>query len=326
MEKRHPPGKKRNNGPLFFYFFSLFLTFGLFYLAFHFSSWEGETKSAQSQENSLQMENSTAPAQGSAGNWVEFVSLPEDAFYQGPLILVNQRYGCYQEEIPDLLSVYENKNSSYMVSDKNVLLHKDTIQALNEMLLGFQQSQGSQDLLVCSGYRTLDYQDDLLSREEQEKGSQAAAGWVASPGHSEHHTGYALDFNIFHPSDGTSESYTGTGVYRWINENAPRFGFIVRYPEEKYAYTGIQYEPWHFRYVGLPHSLIIQEHEFCLEEYIFYLDSFTAQGEHLFYTDPQGKQYEIYTVNNTENIPIGSNKSYTISGDNTGRCIVTLFQ
>ncbi|MET3292533.1 UNVERIFIED_CONTAM: LAS superfamily LD-carboxypeptidase LdcB [Brevibacillus sp. OAP136] len=58
---------------------------------------------------------------------------------------------------------------------------------------------------------------------------------------------------------------------KWLKENAWKYGFILRYPEEKVDITGIQYEPWHYRYVGLPHSAIIQERKFTLEEYLDYL-------------------------------------------------------
>ncbi len=58
---------------------------------------------------------------------------------------------------------------------------------------------------------------------------------------------------------------------KWIEENAWKYGFILRYPEDKTELTGIQYEPWHIRYVGLPHSAIMKEKNFVLEEYMDYL-------------------------------------------------------
>lgn len=144
---------------------------------------------------------------------------------------------------------------------------------------------------------------------------------MATPGYSEHHTGYALDFNLLH-EDGTSDSYTGTGIYEWVNEHAPEYGFVVRYEPDKAEYTGIQYEPWHFRYVGVPHSLIMKEKNFCLEEYIQFLRDYPADGEHLFFEN-DGKEYEIYYVKGLE-VPIGEADSYLVSGDNVDGFIVTL--
>lgn len=293
---------------------------GVFFASFAFFKTFAQNEAPVSQTP----EESDVAAQGTVDQWVSHESLPEEAIHEGPLVLVNRKYPCKEYEEAAMLSVYNFKNSSYMVSDKNVSLRMDTIEALNRMLEEFEALNGKQDLLVCSGYRTFDYQKDLLSEQEEQEGA-AASTWVATPGASEHHTGYAFDFNIFHPDDGTSESYTGTGVYSWINENAPRFGLVVRYETEKYEYTGIQYEPWHFRYVGVPHSLIMQQHSLCLEEYISYLSQYTAEGEHLFFTDEEsGNQYEIYSVKGTEDIPIGENVSYTISGNNIDGCIVTL--
>lgn len=51
---------------------------------------------------------------------------------------------------------------------------------------------------------------------------------------------------------------------KWIEKNAWKYGFILRYPSDKTDVTGIQYEPWHIRYVGLPHSTIMQKNEFSL--------------------------------------------------------------
>ena len=58
---------------------------------------------------------------------------------------------------------------------------------------------------------------------------------------------------------------------KWLTKNAWTYGFILRYPKDKTAITGIQYEPWHFRYVGLPHSLIMQQKNLALEQYLEYL-------------------------------------------------------
>ena len=124
---------------------------------------------------------------------------------------------------------------------------------------------------VVSGYRSYEEQKGILEakylayRGEGHKKSRArelALGWVALPGTSEHQLGIAVDIN---PDYSVSE---GKGVYEWLQANAHRYGFIKRYPEEKSHITGINNEPWHYRYVGESAAKKIYEQGLCLEEYI----------------------------------------------------------
>ena len=89
---------------------------------------------------------------------------------------------------------------------------------------------------------------------------------LAIPGHSEHETGLAFDIN------------SGYKVYEWLGEHCWEYGFILRYPEDKVSITGIQYEPWHFRYVGTELSLELKELDQCMEEYMTEL---TAQQKRI---------------------------------------------
>ena len=85
---------------------------------------------------------------------------------------------------------------------------------------------------------------------------------VAAPGESEHQLGLAVDFQA-----DTSRS-SSAEIYEWLAENAHKYGFILRYPQPKVEITGYNYEPWHFRYVGIDHATLIYENEICLEEYL----------------------------------------------------------
>ncbi len=89
-----------------------------------------------------------------------------------------------------------------------------------------------------------------------------AATEVAKPRTSEHHLGLAVDFNIL------DESFTETKQCAWLQEHAHEYGFIMRYPKEKEAITGVVYEPWHYRYVGVEHAAAIKNAGLCLEEYL----------------------------------------------------------
>ena len=132
------------------------------------------------------------------------------------------------------------------------------------------RSQGV-DPVVYSGYRTWDKQQSLLDAQvasylEQgyspEQAQEAAQSWVAVPGTSEHQLGLAVDINA-NPDNSTDEE-----VYAWLAENAWQFGFILRYPQDKTQITGIQYEPWHYRYVGREAAAHIHTSGQCLEEYL----------------------------------------------------------
>ena len=103
-------------------------------------------------------------------------------------------------------------------------------------------------------------------RQEGMTGQQARAKvrqTVADPGSSEHHTGLAFDVAI------TGEaSFGATKQSVWLAQHCWEYGFILRYPADKTAITGISYEPWHIRYVGREHAMIMRIENLCLEEYI----------------------------------------------------------
>lgn len=126
------------------------------------------------------------------------------------------------------------------------------------------------DLVVRSGYRSETEQKEILIKKigslrkegySNNKAAQKALDWVSMPGTSEHQLGIAVDIN--------AENETKSDeAYKWLSENAHKFGFIVRYPSDKSHITGISYEPWHFRYVGKGHAQKIYESGLCLEEYL----------------------------------------------------------
>ncbi len=93
------------------------------------------------------------------------------------------------------------------------------------------------------------------------------AAWVARPGTSEHETGLAVDIvdTSYQPLD---EAQEDTAVQRWLMAHCAEYGFILRYPTEKSALTGVNYEPWHYRYVGEEAAREIMERDLCLEEYL----------------------------------------------------------
>ena len=124
--------------------------------------------------------------------------------------------------------------------------------------------------LINESYRTAERQQEILDGyiasyeaeglSEAEAEEQALAV-VAKPGTSEHQLGLALDIIAENEDDSTE-------TWQWLKDNCWRYGFILRYPEDKAEITGITYEPWHFRYVGADAAQQITEQGITLEEYL----------------------------------------------------------
>lgn len=130
--------------------------------------------------------------------------------------------------------------------------------------------------IICSSYRTYEKQQDLFEQQVQEFINQGygkldaqkkAAGAVARPGTSEHELGLAIDI-VDESNQRLNQYQENTAVQRWLMQNSWRYGFILRYPSDKTDITGIQYEPWHYRFVGKEAAKEIYENNWTLEEYL----------------------------------------------------------
>ena len=129
---------------------------------------------------------------------------------------------------------------------------------------------------ICSSYRSWEKQEELFQRKVQsclpqagslEEAEEQAAVWVARPGTSEHQAGLAVDI-VDKSYQLLDEGQEKTAVQRWLMEHCAEYGFILRYPTEKSALTGVGYEPWHYRYVGEEAAKDIMSGGLCLEEYL----------------------------------------------------------
>ena len=120
-------------------------------------------------------------------------------------------------------------------------------------------------LRAISTYRTFEYQENLYNKYLKKDGEEKADTYSARPGYSEHHTGLAIDI------DNISLSYNNfenTKEFTWMQENAYKYGFILRYPKDT-TITGYIYEPWHYRYVGLEVATYIHNKNISFEEYYY---------------------------------------------------------
>jgi D-alanyl-D-alanine carboxypeptidase len=106
-------------------------------------------------------------------------------------------------------------------------------------------------LILNSGFRTYNTQKALYDITKETKGLAVAEKLSARPGHSEHQLGLAADFSAKGQGCVILVCFGDTEAGRWLEENAHEYGFILRYPKGYRAITGFQYEPWHFRYVGV---------------------------------------------------------------------------
>lgn len=161
------------------------------------------------------------------------------------------------------------------------LFEKQTAYALEKLLKAAEKC--GIDLEIVSGYRSSEYQQ-MLWEKEISKEMSLGLGYIqavkkvgqtlALPGSSEHATGLAVDFAI-QGNDDADYNFAGSEQAVWLERNAHKYGFILRYPRLKEHLTGIAFEPWHYRYVGKESAELIKENGICLEEFLeFYQDKY----------------------------------------------------
>ena len=147
---------------------------------------------------------------------------------------------------------------------------KRAIEPLKQMICDMRD-RGIKNIWAQSTYRSIEYQKGLYEKsinkylkqgKSQEEAQKLTDEYINRPGTSEHHLGLAVDFN------NVDEGFENTKAYKWLLENASDYGFVLRYPKEKEDITGIEYEPWHWRYVGPEHAKKMKEQNLCLEEYV----------------------------------------------------------
>ena len=139
------------------------------------------------------------------------------------------------------------------------------------------------ELYLKSGYRS--YYKQAVMYENRVKKYGYDDGWVTKPGASDHQTGLGCDVVPKKWTDrGMNEDMAKEPETQWMAENCARFGFILRYPEDKEDITRINYEPWHLRYVGMEVASYIMDNGLCLEEFYDQLmaavDAFEGAGKY----------------------------------------------
>lgn len=150
---------------------------------------------------------------------------------------------------------------------------KRAISKLNQMLLDMK-NDNIKGVWVQSSYRSVEEQEKVFNEQvskyiqmgkTKKEAEEMTLKIINKPGTSEHNLGLAVDFNY------VNLDFEDTKGFKWLKENAEKYGFVLRYKKEKEDVTKVDYEPWHWRYVGEEHAKKMNELDLCLEEYIEYL-------------------------------------------------------
>ncbi|MGE4283273.1 MAG: D-alanyl-D-alanine carboxypeptidase family protein [Clostridia bacterium] len=257
-------------------------------------------------------------------------------FTTGTLILVNKWTSLPQNFTPEGLTKITGKSKEVKLecSYSGLTAKQEVIHGLTDMLKALKENVHNR-VIITSGYRSYDYQkllynqkvNSLTGKLGRQAAQQQASEIVAPPGTSEHQTGLAVDITtpeLLKTSDPLVSEFGETVQGQWIYENSWKYGFIIRYQPDKKDITGIIYEPWHLRYVGVPHAEIMFKNGWCLEEYHQQLRS----KAHIAYST-ENKKYDIFYTT----IPLGQQAfneiygeqvQYEISGDGREGYFITI--
>lgn len=258
------------------------------------------------------------------------IEVGSENMYSGSLILVNKDSKYVFNNTPDVVPAEElvvinnvKTSKSYKVKDFTVKLNKSTVAKLDTMFDAFYEVSSKGDVMISAGFRSSEDQQRIYDQKVEQLGQDQKIAVL--PGESEHHSGYSVDFNIYTDA-GVTHQFNGDGEYAWVAQNAYKYGFILRYPEGKTEITGVDYEPWHYRYVGVPHAYYLASTGKTLEEYMQLIKNYPCDYP-LYVTDWDGSMYVVYYKKSDgakTQVPVPENGEYEISGNNVDGYIVTV--
>lgn len=182
-------------------------------------------------------------------------------------VLVNKEHILDKDYVPlEMYVVDENEGNFHQFKDASLkpMLRSD-IKEYVDKLINDAQGLGL-PIIVDSGYRSYNYQQVVLDALIKEKGDEAFK-LVALPGASEHQTGLAIDFAYYENGIYNDDVKENDKEAIWLKNNAWKYGFILRYPKGKENVTGYNFEPWHFRFVGLKLAKYLFKNDLTLEDY-----------------------------------------------------------
>ncbi|MEI5908516.1 M15 family metallopeptidase [Bacillus spongiae] len=237
--------------------------------------------------------------------------MTKEEIYLGNLLLVNGDYPAKHESIKkDIIHLTRNEPMLEGIGllSSGIYLSKEVALAFSELVAAAKE-EGVNHFMINSGFRDVQEQNELY----EEMGPE----YALPAGYSEHNLGISLDVGS------TLMRMNKAPEGKWIKKNAWKYGFILRYPEDKTEVTKIQYEPWHIRYVGLPHSAIMKQNNLALEEYIAYI-----KKEKTLSVMVNKERYTVsyYPISDSKSIKVPEDKQYDISGNNIDGVIITVHE
>ena len=243
---------------------------------------------------------------------MKIITRKEADIHKGPLILVNRQHKIMYEIPGELVAVEEN-----------ILLERQAATLLEQLM---KEIGGWNSIVPVSGFRTMAEQQKIWDDTLRASGLEFTRTYVAAPGCSEHQTGLAIDLGLRQDHiDFICPQFPDTGICGKFRKLAADYGFILRYPAGKEQITGIGHEPWHFRYVGIPHARIMEVSGMTLEEYIPWLQQFDSPL-HPYCIRLSGRAVYISYIPVSQpltRIEIPDNAPYMLSGNNVNGFILT---
>ncbi len=189
------------------------------------------------------------------GNILEVI---DGITYINGIMIVNKTYSIPKDYYP--------KNTHTTISKNTLQCETCLVNEVYDAYIEMKKDAQNEGLNIWiqSGYRSYNYQKELFDSYVSRDGVEKSEKYSAKPGYSEHQTGYAFDLNTI------DDSFANTKEGIWINNNAYKYGFILRYPKNKEEITGYKYESWHLRYVGKDLAKILYNNGnwITLEEYL----------------------------------------------------------
>ena len=180
---------------------------------------------------------------------------------KGHLMLTNKFYYLDNTYNSDNM-VKVSKKYSY---GENQMLTSETYDAFLNMFNAAKEENLT--LIINSSFRSFEDQEEIYNYYKSNRGEEAANKIAAKAGFSEHQTGMSVDIQTYGSTASTFEEYD---EFKWLQSNAHKYGFILRYPKDKEYLTGYEYESWHYRYVGTEVATYIYQNNITFDEYYAY--------------------------------------------------------
>lgn len=171
----------------------------------------------------------------------------------GGMVLVNYDHSFSHTDEVQVITRPAGAEYFLLTDNDSIALTEEVYTNLLALALAFNAHTGGDRLYITSAYRTIEEQQRVYSEYVAEHGEDMAELYVARPGMSEHHTGLAVDLSIVN-SEGQRVALSYHSAGEWFNIACTDYGFILRYPIGMEGITHIAYEPWHFRYIGVPNA------------------------------------------------------------------------